>query len=398
MCSDFFNPRRTLAALNPMPTVDRQAEMEGTRVHLPLRAAAIRPAAAERCHCLIVQKGSVRGRFVQLDLEPFTVGRAEPCNLLLPDADISRHHCQFTVVDDRVWVTDMGSSNGTYLNSQRLPGMVPTRLSDGALLEIGSHVIVYAYQNPREVRQAAEIENDLEKASMYIRALLPPPILTGDILTDWFFQPSAAVGGDAFGYQYLDENHFALYLVDVSGHGAAAALHTASVINLLRHRALPSTDFKQPTQVIASLNNIFQMENHDEMFFTMWYGVYDKSARCLSFSSAGQHPAYLVPPDRSRFLPLGTRGLMVGAAPQSRFQSATMTIAPGSRLYLFSDGVFEIATRQGTQWRLADFLPLLLEPPVAGLGEGQRLSEAVRAVARPGSLDDDFSMLVVIFP
>jgi hypothetical protein len=54
-------------------------------------------------------------------------------------------------------------------------------------------------------------------------------------------------------------------------------------------------------------------------------------------------------------------------------------------------------TKEGTQWGLQDFLPLLRRPPVEGLGEPERLYRAVQEVARPGALDDDFSMLVVTF-
>jgi serine phosphatase RsbU (regulator of sigma subunit) len=317
---------------------------------------------------------------------------------VLPDAAISRCHCQFQVISGKPTVTDLGSSNGSFLDGQRMAQNTPLVLWDGARVEIGSHVLSYVFGIPRDLEMSVDLEDDLEKASQYVQSLLPPAIPFGDIRTDWFFQPSAKVGGDAFGYQYLDQDHFALYLMDVSGHGTAAALHTVSVMNLLRHRALPDTDFKQPAQVIASLNAMFQMEDHGGMFFTMWYGVYDKRARSLSYSSAGQHPAYLVPRQRDHSLPLGTKGLMVGAMPGYRFQTATALIPPGSRVYLFSDGVFEISTREGGQWRLADFLPLLLDSSSDDTGEGLRLSNAVRSVARPGPLDDDFSMLVVTFP
>jgi serine phosphatase RsbU (regulator of sigma subunit) len=372
-------------------------ESGGTRIQTPLKGYVARPTTTIRCHCLVVKKGTARGRLIQIGLDPLTVGREDPCSLLLADAEVSRRHCQFTVVNGKAHITDLGSSNGTILNGQLIDAHVPMRLFDGALIELGAYVLAYTHRNPREVELTIEIEDDLEKASKYVRALLPSRIQVGDILADWFFQPSAAVGGDAFGYQHIDDNHFALYLMDVSGHGAAAALHTVSVMNLLRHRALPDTDFRQPSQVIASLNNMFQMEDHGGMFFTMWYGVFNKASRSLTYSSAGQHPAFVVPKDKSHSIALGTKGLMVGALPDYQFQSAAVTMPADSHIYLFSDGVFEISTRQGLQWRLADFLPSLLEPAVNGVGEGQRLNDAVRAVANPGPLEDDFSMLVVTF-
>jgi serine phosphatase RsbU (regulator of sigma subunit) len=65
---------------------------------------------------------------------------------------------------------------------------------------------------------------------------------------------------------------------------------------------------------------------------------------------------------------------------------------------LFSDGAFEIETADGKQWGLDDFLPLLRDSTGTAAGEPQRLYAAVRKVARPGPLDDDFSAVVIAFP
>jgi serine phosphatase RsbU (regulator of sigma subunit) len=70
-------------------------------------------------------------------------------------------------------------------------------------------------------------------------------------------------------------------------------------------------------------------------------------------------------------------------------------VPSGASLYLFSDGVFEIVTNEGLEWRLSDFIPHLLQPREPS--ESQRLFRAVRKLARPGGLDDDFSLLVLTF-
>jgi len=169
-----------------------------------------------------------------------------------------------------------------------------------------------------------------------------------------------------------------------------------SVLNVLRQRALPRTDFKDPVQVLTSLNGMFQMDRHDDQYFTMWYGVYDTRRRVLTYACAGHHPGYLVSPDRRSAIGLKTAGMMIGAASETRFEAATAPIPAGSSLYLFSDGVFEILT-DARQWRLDDFLPLLLEPAIPDVGECERLYQAVNA-AGSGPLEDDFSLLVATFP
>jgi sigma-B regulation protein RsbU (phosphoserine phosphatase) len=129
----------------------------------------------------------------------------------------------------------------------------------------------------------------------------------------------------------------------------------------------------------------------------MWYGIYARSDRRLTFSSGGHHPAFLVPAERHSSIPLGTKGLMIGAMSEYRFQSGSVAVPENSQVYLFSDGVFEITGHDGSQGRMADFLPLLLRSTAKTVGESRRLFDLVRAFARPGGLDDDFSMLVVTF-
>jgi sigma-B regulation protein RsbU (phosphoserine phosphatase) len=68
------------------------------------------------------------------------------------------------------------------------------------------------------------LNQELADAADYVRTILPKPITEGPIRTDWRFVPSTSLGGDAFGYHMVDENHFAIYLIDVSGHGVGAAL------------------------------------------------------------------------------------------------------------------------------------------------------------------------------
>ncbi len=356
-------------------------------------------APEKREHFLVAIQGSQTGRRLRFGPDhPITVGRKMVCDLVLPDAEVSGRHCQVTALPDDAdaTVTDLQSTNGTFVEGRRLHGSI--RLPTGGLLQLGSHVLKHEYRLPSELEQSLELDRDLEKASSYVKALLPAPIRDGPVRTDWFFLPSTTLGGDAFGYQQLDEDTFAGYVVDVSGHGAGSAMHSVSVMNVLRQRALPNTDFRDPAQVLSSLNTMFQMDRHGEMFFSIWYGVYAPKTRLLRYSSAGHHPSYLAQPSRQELMPLQTRNLMIGAAPDANFVSSSVEVMPGSMLYVFSDGVFEVVTKEGTQWGLQDFLPLLQQRKTpSDLNEPERLYRAVQEVARPGALDDDFSMLVVTF-
>lgn len=355
------------------------------------------PEAEQRDHSLVVVQGLSLGHRVRVGSKKLTIGRMPDCDFFVADSEVSSHHCvvEASVKQTHVCVTDLQSTNGTFVEGVRVTE--PTRLANGGLLRVGSQLFRYECRLQSEVHRAEELARDLAKATRYVLALLPAPIRNGPVRTDWFYLPSSQLGGDAFGYYQLNEDSFVGYLVDVSGHGVGAAMHAVSVMNVLRQRALPQTDFRDPAQVLQSLNSMFQMDSHDGQFFSIWYGVYNSTSRALRYASAGHHPSYLTSPQSKAVVPLQTRNLVIGAVPDCKFLSASVQVAPNSVLYVFSDGVFEVMTKDGVQWGLPEFLPLLVGPAGQDIGEAQRLYRAVQAAARPGPLDDDFSMLAVTF-
>ena len=143
---------------------------------------------------------------------------------------------------------------------------------------------------------------------------------------------------------------------------------------------------------------MFQMENHNGMFFTIWYGVYNRLERSLVYSSGGHHPAYLVSPDRKTFTPLTTSGPLIGVQEDKRFTEAQTRVSGREARSIFSaTACSRSPTSRARQLGLNDFLPLLNQPAVEGRSEPQRIYQTVRNTARPGPLDDDFSYLVIKF-
>jgi serine phosphatase RsbU (regulator of sigma subunit) len=347
-------------------------------------------------HYLVIVEGATPGRRVGIDAAGVTVGRDPQQTLVFTDPQLSRRHARVLLVNGEPVVEDLGSTNGTFVDGRRLTA--PAKLRPNQVLRIGSQVLRYERRNRRDVEREEELARDLQKASAYVASLLPAPLADGPVRTEWRFEPSTQLGGDAFGYGWLDPETFVFYLLDVSGHGVGSAMHSTAVLNVLRQRALPHVDFTDPAAVLASLNKRFQMDDHNDLFFTMWYGVYRLTTRSLVCAGAGHHPAYLVAPDRRAAQPVGTSAPMIGAFPDISFDVEHRTLPPGAALYLFSDGAFEIETRDERRWEMGDLLPLLLQSPVAGRPESERVYQLVRQAARPGPLGDDFSLVVLTVP
>lgn len=248
-------------------------------------------------------------------------------------------------------------------------------------------------------RSQGHLAEELTKAAAYVRSLLPPP-LTGSVETEWCFQPNEQLGGDAFGYHWIDAAHFAIYLLDVSGHGVGAALLSVSVLNTLRAQTLPGVDFRQPEKVLAALNRAFWMENENFLYFTLWYGVYQRSGRKLAFASGGHPPALLInsaPGKATVITPLSTNGPAVGCFESATFGAAAQTVAESARLLVFSDGIFEIFKRDEAVGTWDEFVKELEQPEILALSPQERLRRA-QNIRGAKSLEDDFSLVEVRFP
>ena len=110
----------------------------------PSPAAAARPTpgpqpASQSARITIVEPADRRGRSYQLDQE-LTLGRGSGCDVALPDDSyVSQRHARLYRRDGRVWLEDLGSTNGTYLNAK--PVSAPVVLHRGDRLQVGRTVL-----------------------------------------------------------------------------------------------------------------------------------------------------------------------------------------------------------------------------------------------------------------
>ncbi len=245
-------------------------------------------------------------------------------------------------------------------------------------------------------QQQAALEAELAEAAAYVASQLPPP-LEGPLRVDARFRPSLQLGGDGYDYFWIDEDHLLIYMIDVSGHGLAAALPSISVLNRLRSRSL-SVDLTRPEQVLEALNRDFQMEQHHDRYFTIWCGVYARQTRQLVYGSAGHPPAVLLPPaGGGPIRTLGTRGLAIGLFEEATYLSQCCAIEAGSTLLVISDGIYEVPDGNGVMGSLEQFLAQLSPEQLRQDGALEDLMAAGCARSPTGRFPDDVSLLRVRF-
>ena len=242
------------------------------------------------------------------------------------------------------------------------------------------------------------LQSELNKAAEYVSGLLPYPQVE-KISIDQQFIPSIQLGGDAFDYYWLDAQHFAFYLFDVAGHGVQAALLSVSILNILRSQSIPGTDLYQPSLVLKGLNQIFQMNDKGENYFTIWYGIYNLETKELVYACAGHPPAILITEHEEdlKIEKLESLSIPIGMMPDYEFEDEHYQVPPNTSLYIFSDGIYEIDLTDGNIWCLDSLIDCLADAHKSKTVNLETLIQKARYVNGSHQFSDDVSILQLKF-
>jgi sigma-B regulation protein RsbU (phosphoserine phosphatase) len=143
------------------------------------------------------------------------------------------------------------------------------------------------------------------------------------------------------------------------------------------------------------------MEEQNNKYFTIWYGVYKKKNHELIFSSAGHPHAILFTGNdlnNKTLQTLSSGGLAIGMMPDIIFNESTVPLNNFNKLYVFSDGVYEITQKDGNEMNLDDYTQLMKEHfSNLGLLESEKVLEKIKSLKNEiGPFDDDFSLVELI--
>lgn len=111
---------------------------------------------------LIVQKGPTPGEVFELTGHELTVGRDVDNEVTINDVEVSRHHARLVRSGDTFTIQDLGSTNGTFINEQRISGMMP--LQSGDSVRMGDNVFLL-FEVERILDQTAPSSSHLEAPS-----------------------------------------------------------------------------------------------------------------------------------------------------------------------------------------------------------------------------------------
>lgn len=246
-------------------------------------------------------------------------------------------------------------------------------------------------------RVAAAAENAEEfaaqqaAAEMLQHSLLPDrlPLVPGMDMTARYLPGGAGVdiGGDWYDVIALPDGTVGLAMGDVVGKGIRAASLMGQLRNGLRAYA---RDGRQPAAALEQLNELLTDVDSPDHMATLVFGVFDPCTGELTLANAGHLPPLLCRPDgTAEFLQCGP-GLPLGALPESGYRNTTFTIAPGSTLLLYTDGLVE-----SRQLPLDDGLERLRSSMVGQADCSEVCDVVLDGLALGGTNRDDTALLAV---
>jgi len=203
--------------------------------------------------------------------------------------------------------------------------------------------------------------------------------------------PAREVGGDFYDFFLVDDDHLCMVMADVSGKGVPAALFMmASRIILASH----AKQGKSPAQILTDANAAICQNNREEMFVTVWLGILEISTGTLTAANAGhEYPVVLQPGGRFE-LYKDKHGFVIGGMDGVRYKEYSLTLAPGAKLFLYTDGVPEATDAHSELFGTERMLAALNDDPAAPPEEMlKNVRRAVDGFVREAEQFDDLTML-----
>lgn len=240
----------------------------------------------------------------------------------------------------------------------------------------------------------AAIEQELDVARRIQQSILPTRFpVRSDLELFGCMVPAKDVAGDFYDYFWLDEWRLGLVIADVSGKGVAAAMFMAVSRTLLRAAV---NDQHGPARCLATVNALLVPENDACMFVTAFHAVLDIRSGVLTFANAGHNQPLILTPGGEVVPLVPPEGLALGVLEEFELEEASIVLAPGSALILYTDGVTEAFNGEHVAFG-EDGLAAAL----AGVGRlgaeaiTGRLLASVRGFAAGAPQSDDIAILAL---
>lgn len=203
----------------------------------------------------------------------------------------------------------------------------------------------YSYRDYQRLVNKLQVhDKEIDLASRLQQTMLKTDIPQFDSIQIGVISVAAQkVSGDYFNLIDHKDGTMSFAVADVIGKGIPAALAMSMIkfgMDLYGHSQLPSDGLKR-------LNRVVEKNVNQNMFVTMFYGLYEEMNHLLYCSSAGHEPGYIYRAETEQFEEIDVRGRVLGVSQKTRYNQQEIPIYLEDLIIIFTDGVTEARNREG---------------------------------------------------
>ena len=261
--------------------------------------------------------------------------------------------------------------------------------------ELAEEIDYYTEENVRLAAERERVSAELDLATKIQADQLPSTFPAFPDRTDFdiyaTMTPAKEVGGDFYDFFFVDDDHLALVIADVSGKGVPAALFMMMSKNLIKDHAMMKLS---PMDIAGQVNRMLCENNKQDMFVTAWIGILELSTGRITAVNAGHEYPAILRPDGKFELFEDDHCFVLGGMKRAVYRQYEFTLPRGSTLFLYTDGVTEATDAEDKMFGEGMLVEALNKYPDASLKE---LLEGVRSeigsFAGTAPQYDDITML-----
>jgi serine phosphatase RsbU (regulator of sigma subunit)/anti-sigma regulatory factor (Ser/Thr protein kinase) len=284
----------------------------------------------------------------------------------------------------------------TVISQVALPFLIANSIAFGLL--------IYVFDKMRSYRNteshALQVEGELNVATSIQNSMLPQifPDFPGrkEFAISASMQPAKEVGGDFYDFFFVDDDHFAFLIADVSGKGVPAALFMVIAKTLIKN------NLQSGLSIGEALNRTNQqlLEGDEQrMFVTAWVGLIQLSTGKLSYVNCGHNPPLLARQGASFAFLKDRSGFVLAGSKKTDYKVFETILKPGDRLFLYTDGITEAMNKDNQQYGEERLLHFAYNYPAGKKPEDviKDLTTDVKAFVGEAVQSDDMTMVSLHF-
>ena len=205
-----------------------------------------------------------------------------------------------------------------------------------------NRLVSYSKEKEHFVSEKVRLDSELALASEIQLSMLPSDFPNPEVEKRFelyaTMNPAKHVGGDLYDFFFIDDDHLALVIADVSGKGVPAALFMMHATTLIRDKAVTG---KAPSEILTEVNNELYAQNKNKLFITTWLLIIELSTGKAFETNAGHEKPVICHQNGKYDFIKNRHNLALGVRSNIKLTDNELQFLPGDKLFIYTDGVTE---------------------------------------------------------